>query len=92
MFLSVCNFSYLGREGVAVDAVLGAAVVPQAVVNVYLLELVPVGQRAARHVDVMSCRVLHSEHDTVPRVADTAAHLRQHNGTSVLVLHVMTHR
>jgi hypothetical protein len=59
---------------------------------VYLLELVPVGQRAARHVDVMPCRVLHSEHDTVPRVADTAAHLRQHNGTSVLVLHVLTHR
>lgn len=72
------TWPYLGREGVSVDAVLRTTVVSQAVVDVYFLELVLVGQRAAGHVDMMSRRVVHSEHYAVPRVADTAAHLRQY--------------
>jgi len=76
---AVCVFTgtYLGGEGVAVDAVFRAPVVLYAIVHVYFLELVLVRQWTTRDVNVVPRGIVHSEHDTVPSVADTAAHLRQ---------------
>jgi hypothetical protein len=88
--VSVCACPYLCREGVSVDAVLRAPVIPQAVVNVYLLELVLVGKRSARHVDVVSSSVVHSEHNTVSSVGNTAAHLREHSAVSILFYRAVT--
>lgn len=74
---------YLGGEGVTVDVMLRAPVVILAIVDMYFLELVLVRQWTTRDVDVMSCGVVHSEHDTVPCVADTTAHLHQQQTTYV---------
>ena len=69
--------TYLGGEGVAVDAVFRAPVVLNAIVHVYFLELVLVRQWTARDVNVVPSGIVHSEHDAVTSVADSAAHLRQ---------------
>ena len=69
--------TYLGGEGVAVDAVFRAPVVLNAIVHVYFLELVLVRQWTTRDVNVVPSGIVHSEHDAVTSVADTAAHLRQ---------------
>jgi len=76
---AVCVFTgtYLGGEGVAVDAVFRAPVVLNAIVHVYFLELVLVRQWTTRDVNVMPRGIVHSEHNTVAGVANTAAHLRQ---------------
>jgi len=75
--VSVFTGTYLGGEGVSVDAVFRAPVVLNAIVHVYFLELVLVRQWPTRDVDVVPRGIVHSEHDTVSSVADTAAHLRQ---------------
>ena len=73
----VLTGTYLGGEGVAVDAVFRAPVVLNAIVHVYFLELVLVRQWTTRDVNVVPRGIVHSEHDTVSSVADTAAHLQQ---------------
>ena len=75
--VSVFTGTYLGGEGVAVDAVFRAPVVLNAIVHVYFLELVLVRQWTTRDVNVVPRGIFHSEHDTVSSVADTAAHLSQ---------------
>lgn len=71
-------FLYLGGEGVPVDGVLAAGAVVRAEVQMNLVKLVTVAQRAARDVDGMAGVVLHGEHDAVPGVG-------QHPVDSVLV-------
>jgi hypothetical protein len=68
--------TYLSREGVAVDAMFRAPVVLDAIVHVYFLELVLVREWSTCDVNVVTRGIVHSEHDAVSSVADTAAHLR----------------
>jgi len=75
--VSVFTETYLGGEGVAVDAVFRAPVVLNAIVHVYFLELILVGQWTTRDVNVVPSGIVHGEHDAVTSVADTAAHLRE---------------
>ena len=69
--------THLGWEGITIDAVLGAPLIVEPVVHMYLLELVLVGEGAARHVDVVPRGVVHSEYHAVARVADSATHLQE---------------
>lgn len=54
---------------------LGAELVVQAVVDVYFVELVLVGQRPAGDVDVVARVILHREDHRVARVGDHAIYL-----------------
>lgn len=77
--------TYLGRKRVALHTVLGAELVVQAVVDVNLLEAVPIRQRTAGQIDRRLGAVeqhgggrvvLSGEDDTVSGVGDGAAYLR----------------
>jgi hypothetical protein len=57
--------------------VFRSSVVLDSIVHVYFLELVLVRQWSTRDVNVVPRGIVHSEHDAVSSVADTAAHLRQ---------------
>lgn len=66
--------TYLGGEGSAVDGVLRAQEVDDAVAEVGLGELVAVGEGAARHVD-RSLACVQGEHEAVASVLQVARHL-----------------
>jgi hypothetical protein len=58
------------------DAVLRAQVVLNAIMYVYFLELVTIGERTPGNVDMVFGVLVHSEHKGLSRVLQCPAHLK----------------
>lgn len=69
---------YLGGKGVPVDGVLAAYAIVHAKMEMYLVKLITITERATGDINGMTGVVLYGEHDAVPGV-------RQHAIDSVLV-------
>lgn len=57
------------------DVVLGALLIQRAIVDVELLELVPISQRPSCDVDMVFGVFVHSEHQRLARIQQRAAYL-----------------
>lgn len=67
------NSSNLGWEGIAVDGVFAPRPIVEAVVQMYLVELVAVAERTARNIDWMTSVVIDREHHAVAGVGEDTA-------------------
>lgn len=67
--------SHLARKTVSVDVVLAALAVLRAVVNVNLLELIAIGERTARDVDVLLGVLVNAKHQRLAGVVQHAGNL-----------------
>lgn len=71
--VKIVTSMYLSREGISVDAMLGAHVVLGTIMDVELLELVSIGQGAPRDVDVVLRVFVNSEDQGLAGVLERPA-------------------
>lgn len=71
IFISCTSFlcaTHLGGESVVIDTMLGTMTIIQSIVNVYLFELIVIGERTTRYIDSYLRLPVCSKHQELPSI------------------------